>query len=71
MNGKQQNFRSLENLLMEAEDDNLLPELHNIIRNTPKYDISKVIKLSDVKDYFNIIEKKYLKIKYKDGKMYD
>ncbi len=56
---------------MEAEDDNLLPELHNIIRNTPKYDISKVIKLSDVKDYFNIIEKKYLKIKYKDGKMYD
>lgn len=38
-------------------------------RSTPKYTSSKIIKMSEVKDYIQAVENGYAVVKYRDSKM--
>ena len=62
-------MNSIDNLIEIAEDDNLLPEFHKILRKTPLYERGKVVNLQDYRNYIGIIEDRYEIIKYKDCRM--
>ncbi len=54
--------------MKEAAEDDLLPEFYAMYRTIPKYESSKVVKMSDVKDYIASVENGYAVIKYRDSK---
>jgi hypothetical protein len=63
-------IQSIDSLIKTAEKDNLLPELHKILRETPVYDdTNTVIDIIEVKNYVQDIQNKYERIKYIDGCM--
>lgn len=62
-------MKAIDNLIIEAEQDGLLPEFYKILRETPKYSSGEIIFFNDVRHYLCSIENKYLRIKYLDGGM--